>query len=523
MTSTRILLALTLASVLVGTLVRFALLDGASLWLDELWTLDAVSRTFREMVGARLVSDQSPPLGTSAAWAWLNLVGTYDAHAMRSLPLAFGVAAIVGPVVGAIKMARLRETFAVMAALLAVSAFAIHYSVELRPYAPMIAFESGATVIWAGLLTRQLPRTIPYLFAFAVLGALGGFTHYYGNLAYGAESAILFVALLLCRERRLLVAHLAIAALSLVPVVGWYVFTRPWAPNEAVAGPPSLGTMGMVMDYALAPVTTALRNGPQGYPAITQETVWVLVLLAGAVLAALARALRRRSAADDDGSRSIGLLVASATAATLLGAATAFVASVVLPPSMNFRNLSALLPVILLGVAATVTAVPVRVRGMAGSAVVVVFLLALGVVINRHGIESLAPPWQQSAGYRDTARMLIEASSARPAPQLIGIETAWQWHGHWDAVLRSELGSPPAVSSDDPPMRISWIRDTGSVSGLDSEPTGAVLFTDTTDERWETALTWAEAHYAGCNVTTLGGMTAAGPDSFGVVTIATCE
>ena len=523
MNSNRLLVALAIAAVCVGILARIALVDVGSWWLDELWTLDAISRNYKEMIGARLLPDQSPPLATSATWVWLQAVGTYDMRAMRALPIALSILGIAAPLYGAIRMPRLRSTLLVMVALLALSAFSIHYSVELRPYAMMVALESWATIIWAGLLTRQLPRTLPYLFAFAAFGALGGLAHYYGNLAYVAESAVLLVGLVRSGDTRITLTHVGLGALSMVPVIGWYIFSRPWAPNEAVAGPPSLATLLTVMDYVLAPLTTALRGTAQGYPITTFRTLMLLAVLGAAAIWIAVRGIRTRGGERLDETPTLPGLVAAALGTIALATAAAFVASLVLPPSMNVRNLAAILPVTLLGIAAITTATAPRIQSLVGSAVITVVLLAFGVLVTRYGVAALAPPWQQSAGYREAARMLIQASTREPAPQLVGIETSWQWHGQWDAAIRSELESPFAVSSDAAPVPITWIPDTASVAGLQADPDGAILFTDTTDDRWVSALAWARQRYTRCQATTYGGSTATGGDAFGLIRMVTCQ
>src|SRR5687768_6261846 len=158
MYSSWLLALLTLAAVILGVYSRVAILGTGSLWLDELWTLDAISRSFTEMVGARLVSDQSPPLSTALTWVWLQLVGTYDASIMRLLPALFGAAAIAAPLVAAMKMPLMRPTLLVMASFMALSLFPLQFSVELRPYSMMIGLGTAATVIWVGLITAELPR-----------------------------------------------------------------------------------------------------------------------------------------------------------------------------------------------------------------------------------------------------------------------------------------------------------------------------------------------------------------------------
>ncbi len=134
------------------------------------------------------------------------------------------------------------------------------------------------------------------------------------------------------------------------------------------------------MDYALAPLTTVLRGTPQGYPEATFATMGVLAILgAGAILIA-PRTIAAHGEQANHTFQGISALVLATIATIALAAAIAFIASIVLPPSMNVRNLAALLPVILLGVASIATAVPASVRAVAGCVVIAVFLGASGVL-----------------------------------------------------------------------------------------------------------------------------------------------
>ena len=105
---------LTAVAVAVGLWLRLALRDAGSLWLHEAWTLDAVSRSFKEMIGARLLSDQSPPLFTILTWLWLRIAGTYDAGTMRLLSVGLGSLVILGPLAGALRMSSMRSTYLVI-------------------------------------------------------------------------------------------------------------------------------------------------------------------------------------------------------------------------------------------------------------------------------------------------------------------------------------------------------------------------------------------------------------------------
>jgi len=509
------LTVLTGVAVAVGVLLRLRLLGSGSLWMDELWTLDAVSRSFKEMVGARLVSDQSPPLWTMLSWVWLNLVGTYDAAWMRILPAAFGCVGIAAPIVGAVRMRALRPTLLVMASLIALSLFTIQYGVEFRAYSMMIGLGAVATVIWAGLLTASLPRTGRWIFAFALSGALAGFGHYYGNVLYGAEVLVLLAVLAWERCWRSVGVLFAWGALSVLPVAGWYVATTRWHQNLAVASPPSVSELQKWLMYAFAPATNLLQGQPAGYAETHDQGAIIAALVAASVVAAVAfHALRHRE-------RTAWLPPVSATGAcaivaVVMGVCAAWAVSLVTPPSMNVRNLSALLPALFLAAACACTLVPGRVRSMTASIAIAVLLAANGLYISQWGVTSVTPPWQVQAGYRDASAVLIAASHESPAPTLIGLNTSWQWHGQWDAAIRAELGSRPAVSSDPEPLPVLWVNSVQDIKPGQVPPGRVVVFSDFPDQRTTDLFAWAGKTVGSCKESTFGG------PAYGMVTLLEC-
>lgn len=500
-----VLTALVAAAIAIGLATRLALLGTGSLWLDELWTLDAVSRSFREMIGARLVSDQSPPLWTALAWVWLQVSGTYDLATMRLLPALFGILAVAAPIIGGARMPQLRPTFLVMGSVMALSLFPLQYSVELRPYAMMIGLGTVATVIWAGLLTAQLPRTGLWIFLFALAGALAGFGHYYGNLLYLSESAVLLVVLIASRARRAIWIHIGWGAVSLVPVVAWYTFTRPGARNEPVAQAPSLGELQTWAAYAFAPVTNAIPGTPPGYPQGGMNLGWVLLGLTLAVLAAAAVSDRLRRPAGE-GQRNITVVGMWSAIALLVGLSTAWVASLLMPPSMNTRNLAALLPVLFLGVACACT-LPraARLRWLTASGAVGTWLLAAVLVLAQYGAASLAPPWQQEAGYRAVTRVLLASANERDAPTLVGLKTWWDWNGQWDAAIRAELRDEPALPSDPVGLPIVWVADSQDAEALVVSDGPVIVFSDSHDQRAIELFELAEDRWGPCEIGTYGG------------------
>lgn len=509
------LVALTGLAVAIGVWLRVSLLGSGSLWMDELWTMDAVSRSFKEMVGARLISDQAPPLWLTTSWVWVNLVGTYNATSLRFLSAAFSCLAIAAPIVGAVKMPPLRPTFLVMAALLALSLFTVQYGVEFRTYSMMICLGAVATVIWAGMLTAQLPRSGRWIFGFALVGALSGFGNYYGNILYGMELAVLLAVLAWERQWRPARILFTWGALSLLPVTVWYFVTRNHIATGSPVAPPTISELQTWLMYAFAPVTNRLAGQPLGYEYPDVYGAQIAGLGVVSILAALIwhASTRERRATRLPPATLVG---AAAMVVAVAGVSFAWTISLVTEPTMNTRHLAALLPALFLAAGCACTLFPERARWVTGSIAVAVLIAVNGLFVSQYGVGSLTPPWHAQAGYKDTVRILISASHESPAPTLIGLNTAWQWHGQWDAAIRSELGSGPAVSSDPEPLAVHWINSVADIkpNGVPRGP--AVLFSDWADQRQTDLFAWAEKTLGPCRQSTYGG------PAYGLVTLLRC-
>jgi hypothetical protein len=502
----------------VGLLLRVVLLGSESLWLDELWTLDAVSRPFTEMVGSRLVSDQAPPVWTSLMWVWLRTVRTYDPAAVRTLATVFSLVAVAAPLAGALRMRALRAPLLVMAGLFALSLLGVQYAIELRNYSFTMAMGSIAIVLWAGLLTGQLPATGRWILAFTFVGAIGGFAHYYGNLLYASLLVVLVVAWLPRRPRRPLYVLFAWASLSFVPVVSWYLVTRRWSPGTAVAGPPNVAELKTWTQYSFAPLTNLVAHQPPGYADGSPGTgAWVAGAVVLVLLIALAgAAATRRRESDVPVSPSVPLGT-GAVLVVALGVAMAWGVSLLLPPSMNTRNLSALVPALFLatGCAATVARRD-TVRWVAALLVLGVWSAGAAIYTSQHGIRALSPPWQQSAGYAATAKVLVESQQAPEPPHLVGLQQPWAWHGDWDAVVRAEIGSGPAVATGPSPLPVIWVMDDQDPL-LTAVPRGPLIVFGYADDPRDIGLVaWARRVNGPCDESRLGA------PGFGNVVVATC-
>jgi hypothetical protein len=470
------------------------------------------------MIGARLVSDSKPPLWTVLTWVWLRAAGTYDPATMRLLPLGFSLAAIAAPVLGAVKMPSLRPTLLVLAALTALSLFPLAFSVELRSYSMMIAFGTAATVVWAGLLAGDLPRRGGWIFLFALTGALAGFSHYYGYLLYLGELLALALAWAPTRPRRPLGILLGWGGVSLVPVVAWYVLTSRWFPTEPVAAAPSWSPVQTWLAYGFGPVSNLLANHAPGYPYPDEpfgaETI-LFALTAALVLGGAALGLGSRGRAKPL-HRTV-LVGGAALFVIAFGVAVAWVASILLPPSMNYRNLAALLPALFLAVACAFTlGRSERTNSWSGAAVVGVWMIATAALIAQFGVAALTPPWQAQAGYRATVQMLLASTDQEPAVALIGLELPWDWHGEWDAAVRAELGLPPAESDDPEPLNVRWILDVQELHPSGLPDSALIVFTDASDQRSADLFAWVEEARPGCERMVMGG------PAFGAIDLLRC-
>jgi mannosyltransferase len=190
---------LCLAGVLLLALVpRLYGLSERSLWFDEGFTWRLVQFPFSEML-ERATRDNSPPFYYMVLQAWQEVFGA-SAVALRSLSVFFGLATIWGTYLFAAaafggvlsgsepaedERSRGRAIGLFAALLVALSAYHIRYSWELRMYA--LAAALAAFSSWA--LVRALhPRAgFRRWWLYGVLALLLVYTHYYGLFTLAAQ------------------------------------------------------------------------------------------------------------------------------------------------------------------------------------------------------------------------------------------------------------------------------------------------------------------------------------------------
>ncbi len=208
---------LSLAGILIlGTVLRFAQLDGKPVWLDEILTgLFSLGRSYQDIpldvvlpLGefadiftlntaascppiAQTVATESthPPLFFCLTHGWLSRIQGSWIWQTRSLSVVFGVGAIAAMYV-LNRVAFSRQAGLMGAAVMAVSPFAVYLSQEARHYTLSMLLITlsliGFIQIQKDLYQRGKVR-IRVGISWAIANTLGLYTHYFFLLALGAE------------------------------------------------------------------------------------------------------------------------------------------------------------------------------------------------------------------------------------------------------------------------------------------------------------------------------------------------
>jgi uncharacterized membrane protein len=240
--------------------LRLWQIDRESLWLDEAGRVAIASLPFGEIAHGVAVVELSPPLYHYVLAVWIRLIGDGDA-AVRVLSAVLVVPAVVlacslGRAIGGSFVGL------AAAAMVAANPVAVHYGQEAGMYALLLPLGLGTIHAAAGVLSAPLVRggekggnpaavarraRSRWILAYAVLGTLALYTHYYAGfllvtvvlvgIGYSLSRRALHGALIW------LAAHLAIAINflpwlpSLVGQAGLAASVEDWrgaAPGDAL-------------------------------------------------------------------------------------------------------------------------------------------------------------------------------------------------------------------------------------------------------------------------------------------------
>jgi mannosyltransferase len=207
---------LVLAVLALAAFLRLFALGSESLWLDEAMSVSSSKASLWSIAQTTASQDTLPPLYYFLLHLWMLLFGQTET-AIRSLSACLGIAAIflmykVGQELFD------RKTGLIAGFLMTISAFAIAYSQEARPYALMLML----TLLSFSLFTRILKAKVKskaQIVLYALVNILLAYTHIFGLFIIGAQ--VLYFILF---QRRYAGARLAFWSAQAATVVAF----SPW-------------------------------------------------------------------------------------------------------------------------------------------------------------------------------------------------------------------------------------------------------------------------------------------------------
>jgi mannosyltransferase len=361
----------------LGALLRFALLARQSYWYDETVTVELVHKSFGRMLAALPHSESTPPLYYVVAWAWARIFG-FREGGLRSLSATCGAATIPAAFsVGRSFVSSRAGLFA--AALVACSPLLVWYSQEARSYALFALLAALSAAVLAHALRHAGGRALT---AWASIASLALATHYFAVFLVAVESALLLRA-----HPRLRRAWVAVA----VPIVVG-VCLLPLALHQQRTGQTTwIGAKALSSRIQVA--ARQFETG-QYMPA---HHVTALIAFAGAALAGLAL-VRFADRRERLGVLQILVIGGGALVAPLALAPTRY-------DEFFYRNLIGAWVLILVAFAAAMAARGTRALGLAAVGIAcMVELAAVLIVADRPSLQ------------RDDWRAATRAVGVSPAP-----------------------------------------------------------------------------------------------------------
>ena len=415
--------------VLVGAGLRFATLDGQSLWYDEAVTAQLMRMDLGSMLDAIPSSESSPPLYYALNWLWTQASGTGEVG-LRSLSALLGTATI--PIVFALaRRIGDERTGHVAAALVAVNPMLVWFSQEARAYALLALLGTLTALLWLRALERRDPGR---LLAWGGVAALALMTHYYALFLVAPQAVWLALRTDGLRERLSALALPVATCLALAPLA---LEQRSGDRAAFIGQTPLLERLVQVPKQFLV-----------GYDAPTETLLTVLTafaLLPGFI--GLGIIVRDRESREVS---ALGALAAVALALALL-------AALIGDDHLITRNVLAILAIVAAIVAAGLTRIG---RGVAIGATAVACVLALdaiaGVATEK---DYQRDDWRGAAGALGTAtapRLVVVAPASGAVAMRYYLPAARPLRGSaqaataTDVVLMDVEGLPRATANRAP-------------------------------------------------------------------------
>jgi hypothetical protein len=443
-----------------GVLLRLALLDRQSYWIDELYSVNQSSGSLRELldVGA---TEVHPPLYAVLLWAWMKVGGTSTAwtHLLSTLIAALAVLVTHRGLRPLDLGAHVR--WAMTTATAAGGAWLV-YSLETRSYALLLLGAAGITVttVRAGVLTlRGSPPPVRLVLAWFGWTLLAASAHPFGAVLSAGAVAVLAAAGLRSGPGAWLRTTSTWAGTALaawIPLVAWiaYGVRQP----EFAGGTTWIRAPGAQDVWDL--MTTAFGSG--GMTPHRDGFAWTSPLgaLAAAALVVAAAVHGRRPAGREHDEAVPGDV--AAVAGILLALAAVVIAAAFAVSQVwhvwTLRNMLVVVPALTWGVIGLAAALSGSGAGTRRTATAAVVLLCAGLVPTALG---LARPYKTD--FRGMLEYLVEVQRQEPGTRMVvlGYGMAQRW---WPATGRSE-GDPGRAAVT------GWLWAYPG-SSLDVEPVG---------------------------------------------------
>ena len=410
------------ALTLVAFVVRVIGID-QSLYGDELFTLDDISGGLSGLGDGLDRNEINPPLFFLAALASAQLGD--DTVLIRLPSLLLGTATV--PVVYALGRQVVGTKAGLLAAaLVALSPFAVFYSVEARPYATMVFFVALSML---ALLRAVEDSRTRWWVIYALAAACAVYSHYTAIFIVGTQA---LWAIFAHRERlKVLLVVYAAVALAFVP----------WLPTFFEQRDKDLytGVIGASVDLDVGTAFELVMRLVVGHPFRHLPTVpgdAALVLLgvaAAGVLVVAALRLRRAGRLGEWRPSSPMVLLLLTAAVVPVGL---LLYALVADDLYASRNLLASLPSLAVLTGAALTAFAPRVSVPAVALVLVAMLLALGHGLDR---DQLRPQSREVAEYLED-----EAPPGQPIVRGLGDVNALKVYLHGHPILDEFADDAPA-------------------------------------------------------------------------------
>ena len=207
---------LLLAVLALAAFLRLFALGSESLWLDEAMSVSSSKTSLWSIAQTTASQDVHPPLYYFILHFWMLLFGQTET-AIRSLSACLGIVSVflmykVGQELFD------RKTGLIAGFLMAISAFAIAYSQEARPYALMLMLTLLSFFLFARILKAEV-KSKAHIVLYTLVNILLAYTHIFGLFIIGAQ--VLYFILF---QRRYAGARLAFWGAQAVTVVAF----SPW-------------------------------------------------------------------------------------------------------------------------------------------------------------------------------------------------------------------------------------------------------------------------------------------------------